>query len=160
MNCLIYARVSTDRQADKELSIRRSFTPVASTRNSATGSSSTKPSSRESQHAQPIRPGLRALLGKCRASEPKVGVVLVHKVYRLARNLADYVSVRGLPKTQGVALASVVENHDDSNSGVLVEHIMASLAEFYSPNLSEEVRKGMQQRVRQGGWGAAPCFAG
>lgn len=32
---------------------------------------------------------------------------------------------------------------DESVSGKLIENIMASLAEFYSANLAEEVRKGL-----------------
>lgn len=152
MNCLIYARVSTERQADKELSIPaqlQACRQYAHQRNWTIIDETIEPgiSARTAD-----RPGLRALLDKCRDADPKIGVVLVHKVDRLARNLADHVTVRGLLKADGVTLASVVENLDDSNSGVLVEHIMASLAEFYSANLSEEVKKGMQQRVRQGGW--------
>lgn len=37
-------------------------------------------------------------------------------------------------------------------SGRLVEGIMAAIAEFYSDNLGQEVRKGMQQKLRNGGW--------
>ena len=29
---------------------------------------------------------------------------------------------------------------------------MAAIAEFYSDNLGQEVRKGMQQKLRNGGW--------
>lgn len=88
--------------------------------------------------------------------DPKVSVVVVHKIDRLTRNLADHVAIRGLLKSPGVTVASVVENFDGSNSGVLVEHIMVLLAEFYSANLSEKVKKGMRQRVRKGGWPHMP----
>lgn len=156
MNCLIYARVSTERQADKELSIpaqlhacrqyaqQRGWTIVEEVLEPGASARTAE------------RPGLRGVLSRCRQTDPRVSVVLVHKIDRLARNLADHVAIRGLLKSQGVAIASVVENFDDSNAGVLVEHIMASLAEFYSANLSEEVKKGMQQRVRKGGWPHLP----
>src|SRR5688572_25857167 len=38
----------------------------------------------------------------------------------------------------------------------LLRNIMASFAEFYSANLSEEVKKGMRQQVLQGGWPHRP----
>jgi DNA invertase Pin-like site-specific DNA recombinase len=98
------------------------------------------------------RPSLRALLSRCQSGTPKVEVVLVHKVDRLSRNLADYVAIRQILRNHGVGVASVVEGLDESNSGRLVEHILASLAEFYSANLSDEVKKGLTQKVQQGGW--------
>ncbi|HSL67304.1 MAG TPA: recombinase family protein [Actinomycetota bacterium] len=41
---------------------------------------------------------------------------------------------------------------EDSASGKLVEGILASIAEFYSANLGQEIRKGMDQKAAQGGW--------
>ena len=50
----------------------------------------------------------------------------------------------------------MVENVDDSVPGQLVENIMASIAQFYSANLSEEVKKGMRQKLLRGGWPHLP----
>ena len=52
----------------------------------------------------------------------------------------------------GVQLHSVTETLEDSASGKLVEGILASIAEFYSANLGQEIRKGMDQKAAQGGW--------
>ena len=49
-----------------------------------------------------------------------------------------------------------MENVDDTVSGQLVENIMASIAQFYSANLADEVRKGMRQKVLNGGWPHQP----
>ena len=49
-------------------------------------------------------------------------------------------------------LHSVTETLEDSASGKLVEGILASIAEFYSANLGQEIRKGMDQKAAQGGW--------
>src|SRR5690606_8020250 len=92
------------------------------------------------------RPALRRLLSRCNDSErERVEVVLVHKLDRLARNLADHLAIRTMLRKADIALASVTESVDDSVSGQLVEHIMAAMSEFYSANLSEEVKKGMRQ---------------
>ena len=73
-------------------------------------------------------------------------------INRLARNLADHFAIRTVLRRHGVKLASVVEPLDDSISGELFENMFASLAQFYSANLAEEVKKGMRQKVLQGGW--------
>jgi len=99
------------------------------------------------------RPALRQLLARCSDDGPtKTDVVFVHKLDRLARNLADHVAIRAQLRSRRVTLASVTEGLEDSVSGQLVEHILASMAEFYSANLSEEVKKGMRQKILQGGW--------
>src|SRR5260370_40106094 len=41
---------------------------------------------------------------------------------------------------------------EEGPSGRLGEGIMAAIAEFYSDNLGQEVRKGMHQKLRNGGW--------
>jgi site-specific DNA recombinase len=79
-------------------------------------------------------------------------VVIVHKVDRFARNLEDHVTVRALLRRLGVELVSVVEPLDDSPQGRLTEGIHALMAEFYSANLAAEIRKGMTQKAKQGGW--------
>lgn len=82
----------------------------------------------------------------------------VHKLDRLARNLEDHAAVRAALRKAGVQLVSVTESLEDSASGKLVEGILASIAEFYSANLSQEIRKGLDQKAAQGGWATvAPC---
>jgi DNA invertase Pin-like site-specific DNA recombinase len=156
MNCLIYARVSTDKQADKELSIpaqlqamrqyaaQRGWQVLEEFIDAGVSGRTT------------ARPMLHRLLARCRNPHDQIEVVLVHKIDRLARNVADHAMIRVMLKQRGIRLASVVENLDDSVSGQLVEHMMAAVAEFHSSNLSEETKKGMRQKVLQGGWPHLP----
>ena len=81
--------------------------------------------------------------------------LVVHKIDRLARNLADYAAVKARLQKLGIRLVSVTEGMEEGPSGRLVEGIMAAIAEFYSDNLGQEVRKGMQQKVHRRL--AAPC---
>ena len=77
---------------------------------------------------------------------------MVHKIDRLAKNLEDHVAIKAILKRKDVALLSVVENIEDSASGRLIEGIHALMAEFYSSNLAMEVKKGIDQKVKLGGW--------
>ena len=155
MNCILYARVSTAEQAQKDLSIPAQLQLM---RDFAR------------QHDWTIieefiepgvsgrtieRPMLKRMLARCR-QEPKVDVVLVHKVDRLARDVYGHATIKALLKQRGIRLASVVENVDDTITGQLVENIMASIAEFYSANLGEEVKKGMRMMIQRGEWPHQP----
>jgi hypothetical protein len=86
------------------------------------------------------------------AEDRSIEGLLVHKLDRLARNLEDHAAVRAALRKAGVQLHSVTESLEDSASGKLVEGILASIAEFYSANLRQEIRKGMDQKAAQGGW--------
>jgi len=57
----------------------------------------------------------------------------------------------------GVKLVSATENIDETPGGKLVHGIMATIAEWYSSNLSQEARKGLRKKVEIGGTpGKAP----
>lgn len=51
----------------------------------------------------------------------------------------------------GVRLVSATENIDETPGGKLVHGIMATIAEWYSGNLSQEARKGLRKKVEIGG---------
>jgi site-specific DNA recombinase len=97
------------------------------------------------------RPRLRAMLARV-AEEGDVEAVVVHKVDRLARNMEDHIAIRALLRRRGVTLVSVTEHLDETASGRLVEGIHALMAELYSANLAAEVRKGMGQKAKLGGY--------
>jgi site-specific DNA recombinase len=96
------------------------------------------------------RPMLKELLR--RVAEGGVGAVVVHKIDRLARSMEDHVAIRAAFRRAGVQLVSVTENIEETASGRLVEGIHALMAEFYSANLAGEIRKGMTQKAKMGGW--------
>src|SRR5262245_46316192 len=136
MNCVIYARVSTEQQAERDLSIPAQLQATreyALRQGWSIVGEFTEPgiSARTAQ-----RPVLQAMRRRCR-EKPAVNVVLVHKIDRLARSVYDHALIRYQLTQHGIKLASVVENVDDSISGQLVEHIMAAIAEFYSGNLGQ-----------------------
>jgi DNA invertase Pin-like site-specific DNA recombinase len=154
MNCVLYARVSTEEQADLSIPAQlQAMRDFAKRKDWRVVEEFLEPgvSGRSIQQRQ----ALQALLERCK-QEPKVEVVLVHKIDRLARNVLDHATIRFALQQRGIRLASVVENVDDSISGQLLENIMASIAQFYSGNLGEETKKGMRMLVERGGWPFQP----
>lgn len=151
MSVILYARVSTGHQAEKELSIPaqlRTLRQYASERHLEVSGVYQDVSS---GCALAGRVGLVAALRHA-AADKAVRSLLVHKVDRLSRNTYQYLALKGQLRSHGVSIVSVVEHFEDNPMGEFIEHIMAAQAEFYSANLSFEVKKGLEERRRQGKW--------
>ena len=106
------------------------------------------------------RPALQSMLTYLEeetAAGRAIDYVIVHKLDRLVRNRYDDTTLGRRFDELGVRLVSTSENIDQTPGGLLLHGIMASIAEFYSANLSNEVKKGMDEKVRSGGCiGRAP----
>ncbi len=103
----------------------------------------------ESGTSMDRRPELKRMLAYVR--EHQVDRCYVHKLDRLARNREDDVAINLALRQCGVTLVSCTENIDATATGALVHGIMASISEFYSRNLSNEVKKGLRQKAINGG---------
>ncbi len=157
MNCLIYLRVSTKEQAEGGYSIAAQreacISYIADKGLNLVGEFSDRGESARSVD----RPGLQEMLAKIK-DDSSIDAVVVHKLDRLARNIEDHAGIRAMFRSNKIQLISVSENLEDSASGKLVEGILAAIAEFYSANLAGEVKKGMRQKAREGGWPARAPF--
>lgn len=100
------------------------------------------------------RPELQKMLEYVKENADRVDYVIVHKVDRLARNRGDDIDIMRTLRECGVQLVSASESIDDTPAGMLLHGIMSSIAEFYSQNLANEVKKGMGEKVKGGG---TPC---
>jgi site-specific DNA recombinase len=156
MRCVIYLRVSTREQAEKGEGTEGFSIPAqreACTRHvrDAAWDLVDEYADRGESARSADRPALQAMLARI-AEDRDVDAVVVHKIDRLARNMEDHVAIRALLRRRGVALVSVTENVEETASGRLVEGIHALMAEFYSANLASEIRKGMTQKAKMGGF--------
>lgn len=156
MRAVIYLRVSTREQVEKDLT-EEGFSIVAQreacVRHVAdAGWDLVDEYADRGESARTAdRPELRSMLARI-AEDADIEAVVVHKVDRLARNMEDHIAIRALLRKRGVTLVSVSENLDETASGRLVEGIHALMAEFYSANLANEVKKGMGQKAKLGGY--------
>lgn len=154
--CVIYLRVSTKEQAEHGLGEEGFSIPAqreACVRHVADKAWTVvdEYSDRGESARTADRPQLQAMLARV-GEDADVDAIVAHKVDRLARNLEDHVAIRAVLRKRGVALVSVTENLEETASGRLVEGIHALMAEFYSANLASEIRKGMGQKAKMGGW--------
>jgi site-specific DNA recombinase len=69
--------------------------------------------------------------------------VLVYQLDRFARNRYDSATYKHRLKKNGVRVFSARENISDDASGVLMESMLEGMAEYYSAELSQKVKRGM-----------------
>ena len=70
--------------------------------------------------------------------------VLVYQLDRFARNRYDSATNKAKLKKNGVRVISAKENISDDASGILVEGVLESMAEYYSVELSQKIHRGMK----------------
>ncbi len=71
--------------------------------------------------------------------------IVVHKLDRFARDRYASAVYRHKLKENGLRVISVLEPLDDSPESIMMEAVLEGMAEYYSRNLSREVRKGQKE---------------
>ena len=69
--------------------------------------------------------------------------VLVYQLDRFARNRYDSATYKAKLKKNGVRVLSARDNITDDASGILVEGLLESMAEYYSAELAQKIKRGM-----------------
>lgn len=81
--------------------------------------------------------------------------VLVYQLDRFTRSRYDSATYKNKLKKNGVRVFSAKENISDDASGILMESVLEGMAEYYSAELSQKVRRGMtlnaQKCISNGG---------
>jgi site-specific DNA recombinase len=97
------------------------------------------------------RPALQALLGDIRAR--KIDVVVVYKVDRLTRSLADFAKLVELFEAHGVSFVSVTQQFNTTTSmGRLTLNVLLSFAQFEREIAGERIRDQFAASRRKGMW--------
>jgi DNA invertase Pin-like site-specific DNA recombinase len=97
------------------------------------------------------RPALQALLVEVRAC--RIDVVVVYKVDRLTRSLADFAKLIELFEAHAVSFVSVTQSFNTTTSmGRLTLNILLSFAQFEREVIGERVRDKIAASKRKGIW--------
>lgn len=106
------------------------------------------------------RPEFQRMINEAkRVQKGSVDAIYVHKIDRFARNREDSVVYKAMLRREcGMQVLSAKEDLDDGPVGRLIEGILECIAEWYSMNLSQEVRKGMTEKALQGGNLTRPAY--
>jgi site-specific DNA recombinase len=105
------------------------------------------------------RPAVQRLLADVRAGT--IDVVLVYKVDRLTRSLADFAKVIELFDTHDASFVSVTQSFNTSSSmGRLTLNVLLSFAQFERELIGERVRDKIAASKRKGLWVGGPVPLG
>lgn len=94
------------------------------------------------------RPDFQRLIADC--SKNLFDVVIVYKTDRFARNKYDSAIYKRELKRNGIELHYAAESIPDGPEGIILESLMEGLAEYYSAELSQKIRRGIHESALKG----------
>ena len=146
MNAVIYARYSSHSQTDQsiegqlkenhEFAAREGYTVVGEYIDRA---QSARTDSREA---------FQRMIAD--AAKKQFQFIIVWKLDRFARNRYDSAIYKARLKKFDVRVISATENISDNPEGIILEGMLESMAEYYSANLSKNIRRGQSVTISKG----------
>ncbi len=152
----LYARVSTARQAEADLSIpdqikqgqeyceRRGWTIVAAFVEPGVSATDDR------------RPEFLRMIEMATGQDEPVDVILVHSLSRFSRDqfIAE-TYIRALRKA-GVEVVSITQDFSRDNSGEMARKLFSVFDEYSSRENAKHTRRAMRENARQGFWNGSP----
>jgi site-specific DNA recombinase len=164
VRCAIYTRVSTEHGLDQEFNSLDAQYDAASAyiKSQAHGGWALIRSRYDDggySGGSTDRPDLQRLLDDIRAR--KIDVIVVYKVDRLTRSLADFAKLVELFDAHGVSFVSVTQQFNTTTSmGRLTLNVLLSFAQFEREVTSERIRDKIAASKRKGLWVGGPLPLG
>lgn len=105
------------------------------------------------------RPEFNRMIGTAKLKPKPFDTILLWKFSRFARNRQDSIVYKSMLRKQcGIDVVSVSEQLGDENTSILIEALIEAMDEYYSLNLAEEVKRGMNEKFSRGGVVSQPPF--
>ncbi|MCT4543770.1 MAG: recombinase family protein [Vallitalea sp.] len=97
------------------------------------------------------RPEFMRMISIAKTKPKPFDVILVHRFDRFARNREDSVVYKSLlRKDCEIKVISITEQLEDDKFSIILEAMLEAMAEYYSLNLADEVKKGMFEKANRG----------
>ena len=150
MKSVIYARVSSEKQAEKDLSIKAQIKELRYYADKH-GFEIVDIFIDEAKSARTAnRPAFQKMISLAKQKNPPFDSILVWKLSRFARNREDSILYKSMLKKKGIQLISINEQIEDSPSGKMLEGMLEVVDEFYSNNLASDTMRGMKENASRG----------
>ena len=155
-NCVIYTRVSTKEQADKNLSLetQRKACNIYTERHSYTVLSDFGGTYESAQTDE--RREFTAMLAFVKKSKQRVSYIIVYSLERFSRN-DNSIWLSGQLRKLGIEIVSVTQPIDtSSSSGQMQQKMLFLFGEFDNQLRKEKCAAGIKEMLLRGDWPTAP----
>ncbi len=104
------------------------------------------------------RPAFQRMIAAAKSGERPFDVLLLYKFSRFARNREDSVVYKSILRNKcGIEVISIKEPIDKENKmSIIMEAFIEAMDEYYSLNLSEDVRRTMTEKALKGQYQSSP----
>ena len=159
MAVALYARVSTARQAEKDLSIPdqlRRMRDYCKTRSLAIGTEYIEAGASATDDR---RPEFQQMIADASQDPAPYEAIIVHSRSRFFRDLFEYLRYERRLKRAGVRVISITQQTSDDPAGEMASKIFSLFDEYQSKENGKHTLRSMQENARQGFFnGSRPHF--
>ena len=146
----IYARVSTTKQADNDVSIPDQIArceAFASDKGGSVIKTYVEPGASATTTSRRV---YQQMLSDAR--DGKFKIIVAYSLSRLFRNALDYMKARAELRSAGVKLISVTQDFADDPAGELALSMVAIFDEYHSAENAKHVKRTMVENAKRGYW--------
>lgn len=105
------------------------------------------------------RPAFMKMISLAKTKPKPFDMILVWKFSRFARSREDSIVYKSMLRKQcGIDVISISEQIGEDKTAILIEALLEAMDEYYSVNLAEEVKRGMNEKFSRGGVVSQPPF--
>ena len=159
MAVALYARVSTTRQAENDLSIPdqlRQLKEYCKSHNLAVASEYVEPGASATDDRRPV---FQQMIADATQPPAPFDAILVHSRSRFFRDLFQFLHYERLLAKVGVRVVSITQQTGDDAAGEMASKLFSLFDEYQSKENAKHTQRAMQENARQGYWnGSVPPF--
>ena len=146
----IYARVSTTKQAEKDLSIPdqlRQMKEWSKARHYQVAAEYVEPGASATDDRRPV---FQQMIADACVSPPPFDAIIVHSLSRFFRDMVEFVLYERRLKRHGVVVLSITQQTSDDPAGEMARRIFSLFDEYQSKENAKHTLRAMKENARQG----------
>ena len=146
----LYARVSTTRQAEKDLSIPdqlRQMKEWSKARNYQVAAEYIEPGASATDDRRPV---FQQMIADACTSPPPFDAIILHSLSRFFRDMVEFALYERRLKKHGVIVLSITQQTSDDPAGEMARRIFSLFDEYQSKENAKHTLRAMKENARQG----------
>ncbi len=155
----LYARVSTTKQAEKDLSIPdqlRQMKEWCKVNKHSVAVEYIEPGASATDDRRPV---FQQMIGEACVSPPPFDAIIIHSLSRFFRDMIEFGLYERRLKKSGVRLISITQQTSDDPAGEMARSIFSLFDEYQSKENSKHTLRAMKENARQGFFnGSNPAY--